>query len=78
MGRPLAKAFGAVGGLISAGSGLMWHLSAIAQMEATAKISSSSTKPEIFNYIAAHHNIQAAYLAALAGVLLGLAIFFDD
>jgi len=47
-------------------------------MEAIANISLSSEKPELLNYIAAHHNVQAAYLAALAGVLLGLAIFFDD
>lgn len=78
MKRALAKALGAAGAIISAGSGLTWHLSAKAQLEATAAISESSTKAEVLTYIASQQNLQAAYLAAIAGVLLGLAIFFDD
>lgn len=78
MAKSAAKIVGAIGSVLSLVAGLLWHLSAIAQLKATAKVSPASSYVEQFTYLAAEHNAQAAFVGMLAGILLGLAVFLDD
>jgi len=75
--RPIArKGLGLFGGMCSLGSGLLWFQSAQSQVDATV-----ATNQQIANaltFLSVHQNYWASYLAAGAGIAIGIALLLED
>ena len=79
--RTARKVLAAIAALASLFSGLFWHLSAKAALDAAQ---ATGTSPEAlqaihnFNLLSLHNGLWAAYGAAVAGVALAIAVFLDS
>lgn len=78
MKRAIAKGLGALGALCSLGSGLFWYLSASVQLDSGPNLKTVLSSAEKLTLLINQYNFWAACSAALAGVVIGLAIFLDD
>jgi len=71
----IKKSCALVGGFLSLISGVLWHLSAKAAVDALAAGNASA---QTLGVLSAEHNLLAAQLAAAAGVFICVAIWLEE